>query len=165
MSTVWANALFAWRMLYGCLTVGCFLVISQFFFCMCEYFGASCQQIAPATIELQCKCWRPQMFKVCFYSYRRLYTNLSEVSFFRFCVTCVQKTACLRAELLEKFQQQDHVSKKNNAAGIAPYISWVLHSWCGSRCSPRLTTNSTGALFAVLTELYINRAFMFCVGV
>lgn len=109
-----SNTLFALRMLFGCLTVGCFLVILPVFFARVStsvLVARKSRLTSGATVESQRKCGRPQMFKVCFCSYRRLYTNLSEVNFFRFCVTCVQKLLARKPSCLPRFQQQDRVSE------------------------------------------------------
>lgn len=155
-------------MLFGCLIVGCFLVILLFLFFLARvsYFGASCQKIAPHI-------WGAQLnrnvnvegHKCSKYAFTRIdvFTQTSPRWISSAFVLLASKNCSLasRVACLHVSTARSRVKKKNNAAEIAPYICWVLHSWCGSRRSPRLTTNSLGALLAVLTGLYINRASVF----
>lgn len=151
-------------MLFGCLIVGCFLVIFFFLFAPVSYFGASCHKITPHI-------WGAQLnrnvnvegHKCSKYAFTRIdvFTQTSLRWISSAFVLLASKNCSLASRVACYVSTARSFVKKNNSAGIAPYICWVLHSWCGSRRSPRLTTNSLGALLAVLTGLYINRASVF----
>lgn len=145
----------------------CWVLLSHFFFFLfahVSYFGASCQKIAPHV-------WGAQLNrnvnvegrKCSKYAFTRIdvFTQTSPRWISSAFVLLASKNCSLASRVACYVSTARSFVKKNNSAGIAPYICWVLHSWCGSRRSPRLTTNSLGALLAVLTGLYINRASVF----
>lgn len=144
----------------------CWVLLSHFFFLFApaSYFGASCHKIAPHI-------WGAQLnrnvnvegHKCSKYAFTRIdvFTQTSLRWISSAFVLLASKNCSLASRVACYVWTARSCVEKNNAAEIAPYICWVLHSWCGSRRSPRLTTNSSGALLAALTGLYINRASVF----
>lgn len=161
-------------MVFGCLNVGCFLVILPLFFFL--LFARMCTLVLVAsrprlasevTVELQhTKCVRPQTFKVRFLS--TSYTQTSPRWIPSAFVLLVSKNCSLvsQAELLASLPHWSHASKKITQRGMASYICWVLHRWSGSWRSPCLSDWRTprGRVCSVGRTVH-KLSFRVCVGV